>query len=101
MKSFLERLAGGRSSFRGLGMGETAALSDSASSRSTLSRSTGSGPEHHRGVRSKGLSKGMRRGQDSPVNKALKKPAREPRNERKGFMVFAHCTHIKAPEELC
>ncbi|UCE33486.1 MAG: hypothetical protein JSV40_09695 [Deltaproteobacteria bacterium] len=27
MKSFLERLAGGRSSFRGLGMGETAALS--------------------------------------------------------------------------
>ena len=27
MKSFLERLAGGRSSFRDLGMGETAALS--------------------------------------------------------------------------
>jgi hypothetical protein len=51
MKSFLERLAGGRCSFRGLGMGETAALS---------------------------LSKGMRRGQVSPVNKALKKPAREP-----------------------
>jgi hypothetical protein len=42
MKSFLERLAGGRRSFRGLGMGETAALS---------------------------LSKGMRRGQDSPIDK--------------------------------
>jgi hypothetical protein len=61
MKSFLERLAGGRRSFRGLGMGETAALS---------------------------LWKGMR----SPaslkrdVNKLLKKQAREPRNERKGFM---------------
>jgi len=27
MKPFLERLAGGRRSFRGLGMGETAALS--------------------------------------------------------------------------
>ena len=48
MKSFLERLAGGRSSFRGLG-----------------------------------------RGQDSPVNKSLKKQAREPRNERKGFMACA------------
>jgi hypothetical protein len=72
MKSFLERLAardelgrvGGRRSFRGLGMGETAALS---------------------------LSKGMRRGQGSPVNKALKKQAREPWNERKGFMVCAYC----------
>ena len=63
MKPFLERLAGGRSSFRGLGMGETAALS---------------------------LSKGMRRGQVSPVNKALKKQAREPWNERKGFMVCAY-----------
>ena len=71
MKSFLERLAardelgrvGGRRSFRGLGMGETAALS---------------------------LSKGMRRGQESPVNKRLKKQAREPWNERKGFMVFAY-----------
>jgi hypothetical protein len=65
MKSFLERLAGGRRSFRDLGMGETAVLS---------------------------LSKGMR----SPaslkrdVNKLLKKPAREPWNERKGFMVFAY-----------
>jgi len=65
MKSFLERLAGGRRCFRGLGMGETAALS---------------------------LSKGMR----SPaslkrdVNKSLKKQAREPWNERKGFMVFAY-----------
>ena len=29
MKSFLERLAGGRRSFRGVGMGETAALSHS------------------------------------------------------------------------
>jgi hypothetical protein len=63
MKSFLERLAGGRCSFRDLGMGETAALS---------------------------LSKGMRRGQVSPVNKLLKKQAREPWNERKGFMVFAY-----------
>jgi hypothetical protein len=63
MKSFLERLAGGRCSFRDLGMGETAALS---------------------------LSKGMRRGQDSPVNKSLKKQAREPWNERKSFMVFAY-----------
>jgi hypothetical protein len=34
------------------------------------------------------LSKGMRRGQDSPVNKSLKKQAREPWNERKGFMVW-------------
>jgi hypothetical protein len=63
VKSFLERLAEGRRSFRGLGMGETAALS---------------------------LSKGMRRGQDSPVNKSLKKQAREPWNERKGFMACAH-----------
>jgi hypothetical protein len=45
MKPFLERLAGGRRSFRDLGMGETAAPS---------------------------LSRGMRRGQDSPVNKSLK-----------------------------
>jgi hypothetical protein len=58
-KSFLERLAEGRRSFRDLGMGETAAPS---------------------------LSRGMRRGQDSPVNKSLKKQAREPWNERKGFM---------------
>ena len=63
MKSFLERLAGGRRSFRDLGMGETAALR---------------------------VSKGMR----SPaslkrdVNKSLKKQAREPWNERKGFMVL-------------
>jgi hypothetical protein len=62
MKLFLERLAGGRRSFPDLGMGEAAALS---------------------------LSKGMRRGQDSPVNKSLKKPAREPRNERKDFMACA------------
>jgi hypothetical protein len=61
MKSFLERLAGGRGSFRGLGMGETAALS---------------------------LSKGMRRGQGSPVNKSLKKQAREPWNKRKGLMAY-------------
>ena len=63
MKPFLERLAGGRCSFRGLGMGETAALS---------------------------LSKGMR-SPDSlkrDVNKPLKKPAREPWNERKGFMIL-------------
>ena len=62
MRFFLKRLAGGRRSFRDLGMGETAALS---------------------------LSKGMRRGQDSPVNKSLKKPAREPWNERKDFMACA------------
>jgi hypothetical protein len=61
MKLFLERLAGGRRSFRDLGMGETAALS---------------------------LTKGMRRGQGFPVNKSLKKQAREARNERKGFMVL-------------
>jgi len=36
------------------------------------------------------FSKGMRRGQVSPINKSLKKPAREPWNERKGFMVFAY-----------
>jgi hypothetical protein len=36
------------------------------------------------------LSKGMRRGQKSPVNKLLKKQAREPWNERKGFMVFVY-----------
>jgi hypothetical protein len=73
MKSFLERLAardelgrvGGRRSFRDLGIGENAALN---------------------------LSKGMR----SPaslkrdVNKSLKKQAREPWNERKGFMAFAY-----------
>jgi hypothetical protein len=64
MKFFLRRLAGGCGSFRGLGMGETAALS---------------------------LSKGMRRGQDSPVDKSLKKPAREPWSVRKGFMARAHC----------
>jgi hypothetical protein len=62
MKLFHERLAGGRRSFRDLGMGETAALS---------------------------LSKGMRKGQVSPVNKLLKKQAREPWNERKGFMARA------------
>jgi hypothetical protein len=79
MKSFLERLAardelgrvGGRCSFRDLGMGETAAPSHSASS---------SWP--------RGLPRGMRRGQDSPVNKLLKKPAREPWNERKAFMAY-------------
>jgi len=71
MKSFLERLAGGRRSFRNLGMGETAALS---------------------------LSKGMRRGQGSPVNKSLKKPAREPRNERKDFMAWAYCNVDCFPE---
>jgi hypothetical protein len=32
----------------------------------------------------------MRKGQGSPVNKLLKKQAREPWNERKGFMVFAY-----------
>jgi hypothetical protein len=63
MKSFLERLVEGRCSFRDLGMGEAAALN---------------------------LSKGMRRGQDSPVNKLLKKQAREPWNERNGFMVLAY-----------
>ncbi|UCH07162.1 MAG: hypothetical protein JSV55_13985 [Deltaproteobacteria bacterium] len=61
MKPFLERLAGGRRSFRDLGMGETAALS---------------------------LSRGMRRGKGSPVDKSLKKQAREPWNERKGFMAL-------------
>jgi hypothetical protein len=41
------------------------------------------------GNRSPRLVGGMRRGQDSPVNKSLKKPAREPRNERKDFMACA------------
>jgi hypothetical protein len=71
MKFFLKRLAardelgrvGGRCSFRDLGMRKTAALS---------------------------LSKRMRRGQVSPVNKLLKKQAREPWNERKGFMACAY-----------
>jgi hypothetical protein len=34
------------------------------------------------------LSRGMRRGQVSSVNKPLKKQAREPWNERKEFMVL-------------
>ena len=41
------------------------------------------------GNRSSRLVGGMRRGQDSPVDKSLKKPAREPRNERKDFMACA------------
>jgi len=61
MKSFLERLAGGRCSFRGLGMGETAALIFSKGMRSPAS---------------------LKR----DVNKLLKKQAREPWNERKGFI---------------
>ncbi|UCE34454.1 MAG: hypothetical protein JSV40_00545 [Deltaproteobacteria bacterium] len=65
MKSFLERLAGGRRSFRDLGMGETAALSPSKGMRSPASL-------------------------ERDVNKSLKKQAREPRNERKGFMVCAY-----------
>ncbi|UCE34291.1 MAG: hypothetical protein JSV40_14065 [Deltaproteobacteria bacterium] len=67
MKSFLERLAGGRCSFRDLGMGETAALS---------------------------LSKGMRSPASlkRDVNKSLKKLAQEPWNDRKGFMV---CEYFK------
>jgi hypothetical protein len=81
IKSFLERLAGGRRSFRDLSMGEAAALSHSASS---------SWP--------RGLAKGMRRGQVSPVNKPLKKPAREPRNERKDFMACAYCNVNCFPE---
>jgi len=64
MKSFLKGLVEGRGSFLGLGVGEAAALS---------------------------LSNGMRRGQYSPVNKPLKKPAREPWSERKGFMACACC----------
>jgi hypothetical protein len=34
------------------------------------------------------LSKGMRRGQDSPVNKLLKKQAREPWNRRKDLLTI-------------
>ena len=73
MESFLKRLVGGRRSFRDLGMGETAALS---------------------------LSKGMR-SPASPkrdVNKSLKKPAREPRNERNDFMAYVcfNPNHISA-----
>ncbi|UCE34890.1 MAG: hypothetical protein JSV40_02960, partial [Deltaproteobacteria bacterium] len=33
------------------------------------------------------LSKGMRRGQDSPADKSQKRPAREPRNERKAAVI--------------
>jgi hypothetical protein len=65
MKPFLERLAEGRCSFRDLGMGETAALSLSRGMRSPASKKR-------------------------DVNKSLKKQAREPWNERKGFMVFAY-----------
>jgi len=36
------------------------------------------------------LSKGMRRGQDSPVNKSLKKPAREPWNRGKDLLAIPH-----------
>jgi len=36
------------------------------------------------------IAKGMRRGQNSPVNKVLKKQAREPWNERNGFTVCAY-----------
>jgi hypothetical protein len=96
MKPFLKRLAardelpftssgpelveggrvGGRRSFRDLGMGETTALSHSASS---------SWP--------RGLSKGMRSpaSRKRGVNKSLKKQAGEPWNERKGFMAWAYC----------
>jgi hypothetical protein len=55
-------VTGGRAlSFHHLSMGETAAPS---------------------------LSRRMRRGQNSPIHKSLKKPAREPRNERKDFMAL-------------
>ena len=76
MKLFLERLAGGRRSFRGLGMGETAALSHSTLLMA-LSKIEGPGEGNAEGAR-------------IPVNKSLKKRAREPWNERKGFMVFAY-----------
>jgi hypothetical protein len=64
MKFFLKRLLGGRRSFCDLGMGETAALSLSKGMRSPASRKR-------------------------DVNKSLKKPAREPWNERKDFMACA------------
>ena len=55
-------MTGGRApSFRDLSVGETAALS---------------------------LSKAMRRGQDSPADKSQKRPAREPRNDRKVPMIL-------------
>jgi hypothetical protein len=34
------------------------------------------------------LSKGMRRGKNSPVNKSLKKQAREPWNKRNDFIAL-------------
>ena len=40
------------------------------------------------GNRSPRLVGGMRKGQDSLENKSLKKPAREPRNERKDLMAL-------------
>jgi hypothetical protein len=57
-------------------MGETAALS-----HSTLFMALS---------KIEGPVEGNAEGQDSPVNKSLKKQAREPWNERKGFMVFAY-----------
>ncbi|UCE35327.1 MAG: hypothetical protein JSV40_05340 [Deltaproteobacteria bacterium] len=57
----LSGVTGGRApSFRDLSVGETAALS---------------------------LSKGMRRGQDSPADKLQKRPAREPWNRRKAPLI--------------
>ena len=48
------------------------------------------------------LLKGMRRGQNSPVDKSLKRPAREPRNGRKDFMVLAgYISIVYAPLSRC
>jgi len=60
MRSFLKRLVGGRRSFRDLCMGKTAAPSVEENAE----------------------------GKNSPVNRSLKKPAREPRNERKDLMAL-------------
>jgi hypothetical protein len=68
-----KRLAGVRGSFPDLGMGETAALSPSKGMR---------------GASLPAIASLRRGGRDSPVNKSLKGPAREPRNERKDFMAF-------------
>jgi hypothetical protein len=64
--------------FRDLFMGETAAPD--------VSGECGGGkPARHREPLRRG-------GRDSPVNKSLKKPAREPRNERKDFMTFPYAS---------
>jgi len=53
------------------------------------------------GNRSPELAEGNGSGQNSPVAKSLKRPARESRNERKDFMVLTHSmsTVLCSPQE--